>query len=192
MDLYSSTSTQRPEELSGGATAPPLDTTITEQQVLEQSRAERVVPESQALSASAPGLQTKVSVQTEDSEAPKLPEQPQKVPELAVQHQPAPENPEQPQPTLEQQVPKSTKVGGTTKELTGSARPGEKDESLAPAMEEILGHYEEENKFCGTRSYTVEIPVGDEVEAVEAVGKIFLEEVKVSPSQLYNLLLYNP
>jgi hypothetical protein len=47
-------------------------------------------------------------------------------------------------------------------------------------MEEILGHYEEESRFCGTRCYTVEIPVGDEVEAVEAVGKIFLEEVKVS------------
>jgi hypothetical protein len=59
-------------------------------------------------------------------------------------------------------------------------------------MEEILGHYEEESRFCGTRSYTVEIPVGDEVEAVEAVCKIFLEEVKVSVSQLYNLLLYNP
>jgi hypothetical protein len=26
----------------------------------------------------------------------------------------------------------------------------------------------------------VEIPVGDKVEAIEAVGKIFLEEVKVS------------
>jgi hypothetical protein len=38
----------------------------------------------------------------------------------------------------------------------------------------------------------VEIPVGEEVEAVEAVGKIFLEEVKVSLLQLYNLLLYNP
>jgi hypothetical protein len=59
-------------------------------------------------------------------------------------------------------------------------------------MEEILGHYEEESRFCGTRSYTVEILVGDEVKAVEAVGKIFLEEVKVSLSQLYNLLLYNP
>jgi hypothetical protein len=58
-------------------------------------------------------------------------------------------------------------------------------------MEEILGHYEEENIFCGTRSYTVEILVGDEVKAVEAVGKIFLEEVKVSLSQLYNLLMYN-
>jgi hypothetical protein len=59
-------------------------------------------------------------------------------------------------------------------------------------MEEILRHYKEENIFCGTCSYTVEIPVGDEVEAVEVVGKIFLEEVKVSLSQLYNLLLYNP
>jgi hypothetical protein len=59
-------------------------------------------------------------------------------------------------------------------------------------MEEILGHYEEEIGFCGTRSYIVEIPVGDEVKAVEAVGKIFLEKVKVSLSQLYNLLLYNP
>jgi hypothetical protein len=27
---------------------------------------------------------------------------------------------------------------------------------------------------------TVEIPVGNEVEAIEAIGKIFLEEVKVS------------
>jgi hypothetical protein len=34
--------------------------------------------------------------------------------------------------------------------------------------------------FAAPRSYTVEIPVGDEVRAVEAVGKIFLEEVKVS------------
>jgi hypothetical protein len=58
-------------------------------------------------------------------------------------------------------------------------------------MEEILRHYEEESRFCGTRSYTVEILVEDEVEAVEAVDKIFLEEVKVSLSQLYNLLLYN-
>jgi hypothetical protein len=49
-------------------------------------------------------------------------------------------------------------------------------------MEEILGYYEEESRSCGTRSYTVEIPIGDEVEAVEAVGKIFLEEVKVSLS----------
>jgi hypothetical protein len=59
-------------------------------------------------------------------------------------------------------------------------------------MEEILKHYEEESGFCGTRSYTVEILVGDEIEAVEAVGKIFLEKAKVSLSQLYNLLLYNP
>jgi hypothetical protein len=47
-------------------------------------------------------------------------------------------------------------------------------------MEEIIGHYEEKSRFYGTRSYTVEIPVGDDVEAVEAIGKIFLEEVKVS------------
>jgi hypothetical protein len=47
-------------------------------------------------------------------------------------------------------------------------------------MEEIVEHYEEESRFCGTRSYIVEIPVGDEVEAIEVVGKIFLEEVKVS------------
>jgi hypothetical protein len=38
----------------------------------------------------------------------------------------------------------------------------------------------------------VEILAGDEVEAMEAVGKICLEEVKVSLSQLYNLLLYYP
>jgi hypothetical protein len=67
-----------------------------------------------------------------------------------------------------------------------------KNESSALAMEEILGHYEEESRFCGTRSYTMEITVGDEVEAMEAVGKIFLEEVKVSLLQLYNLFLYNP
>jgi hypothetical protein len=59
-------------------------------------------------------------------------------------------------------------------------------------MEETLGHYEEQSRFCGTRSYTVKILVGDEVEAVEAIGKISLEEVKVSLSQLYNLFLYNP
>jgi hypothetical protein len=47
-------------------------------------------------------------------------------------------------------------------------------------MEKILEHYEEESRFCGTHFYTMEIPVGDEVEAIEAVGKIFLEEVKVS------------
>jgi hypothetical protein len=106
--------------------------------------------------------------------------QPHKVPEPAVQHQVALENPEQPQPASEQQVPKYAEVGGTAKEPTGSARLGEKVESSAPAIEEILGHYEEESRICGTRSYTVEIPVGDEVEAVEAVGKIFLDEVKVS------------
>jgi hypothetical protein len=78
------------------------------------------------------------------------------------------------------QVLKSVEVGGTTKEPTRSTRPGDKAESSAPATEEILGHYEEENRFCGTRSYTMEIPVRDEVRAVEAVGKIFLEEVKVS------------
>jgi hypothetical protein len=94
MDLYSSASTQRLEELSGGATTPPPDTAIIEQEVLEQTNAERVVPESQAPSASAPGLQTEVSVQIEDSGAPELPEQPQKVPEPAVQHQPAPKSPE--------------------------------------------------------------------------------------------------
>jgi hypothetical protein len=47
-------------------------------------------------------------------------------------------------------------------------------------MEEILEHYEEERRFCGTCSYIVEILVGNEVEAIEAVGKIFLENVKVS------------
>jgi hypothetical protein len=35
MDLYSSASTQRPEELSGDATLPPPNIAITEQQVLE-------------------------------------------------------------------------------------------------------------------------------------------------------------
>jgi hypothetical protein len=59
-------------------------------------------------------------------------------------------------------------------------------------MEEILRRYEEESRFCGTRSYTVKIPVGDKVEAVKAIGKIFLEEVNVSLSQLYKMLLYNP
>jgi hypothetical protein len=78
------------------------------------------------------------------------------------------------------QVPKSAEVGGTTKEPTGSAKPGEEAEPSAPAIEEILRHYEEESRFCGTRSYTMEILVGDEVRAIEAVGKIFLEEVKVS------------
>jgi hypothetical protein len=38
----------------------------------------------------------------------------------------------------------------------------------------------------------VEIPIGGEVGAVETVGKIFLEEVKVSLTKLYKLVLYNP
>jgi hypothetical protein len=65
-------------------------------------------------------------------------------------------------------------------EPTGSAKLEEETEPSALAIEEILGHYEEESRFCGTRSYTMEIPAGDEVGAVEAVGKIFLEDVKVS------------
>jgi hypothetical protein len=140
--------------------------------------------------------------QAGDDGAPELSKQPWEAPEPEGQHQPTPENQEQlqpalenqeqPQPASEQQFPEPTEVVGTTKEPTRSARPGEKIKSSAPAMEEILGHYEEESRFCGTRSYTVEIPVGDEVEAVKAIGKIFLEEVKVSLSQLYNLLLYNP
>jgi hypothetical protein len=76
MDLYSSASTQRLKELSGGATLPPPNTAITEQQVLEQSRAERVVPELQVPSASAPSLQTKVLEQAGDGGAPELLEQP--------------------------------------------------------------------------------------------------------------------
>jgi hypothetical protein len=76
-------------------------------------------------------------------------------------------------PAAELHVPKTAEVGG-------SAKLGDETEPLAPAIEEILGHYEEESRFCGTRSYTVEIPVGNEVGAVEAVGKIFLFEVKVS------------
>jgi hypothetical protein len=139
--------------------------------------------------------------QAGDGGAPELTEQPHETPQPEGQHQPTLENPEQPravaekqekpQSAPEQQVPKSTKVVGTTKEPTGSARPGEKAESSAPAMEEILGHYEEESRFCGTRSYT-EIPVRDKVEAVEAICKIFLEEVKVSLTYLYKLLLYHP
>jgi hypothetical protein len=127
-----------------------------------------------------------------DPRAPGLLEQPREAPELEGQHQPTPENQEQPQPASEYQFSKPTEVVGTIKEPTGSARSGEKLESSARAMEEILGHYEEESRFCGTRSYTMEIPVGDEVEAVEAVGKIFLEDVKVILSQLYNMLLYYP
>jgi hypothetical protein len=53
MDLYSSASTQMPEELSGGATLSPPNTIIAERQVLGQTRAKRVVPESQAPLASA-------------------------------------------------------------------------------------------------------------------------------------------
>jgi hypothetical protein len=76
MDLYSSASTQRPEELSGGATQPPSNTAIAEQQVLEQTRAEGVVPELQAPSVSAPGPQTKILGQAGDGGAPELMEQP--------------------------------------------------------------------------------------------------------------------
>jgi hypothetical protein len=76
MDLYSSTSTKRPKEPSGGATLPPPKTAIAEQQVLEQTRAERVVSELQAPSASAPGPQTKVLGQAGDGGAPELPKQP--------------------------------------------------------------------------------------------------------------------
>jgi hypothetical protein len=148
--LYSSASTQKLEELSGSATPPPTNTANTEQQVQEQIRADRVVPEPQAPSTAAPSPQTAL------------------------------EDPKQPRPAPERQVPKTTEVGNTTEEPTGSAKPEEETEPSAPAIEEILRHYEEENRFCDTRSDTIEIPVGDEVKAVEAVGKIFLEEVKVS------------
>jgi hypothetical protein len=93
MDIYSSASTQRPEELSSGATLPPPKTAITERQVLGQTRAERVVPESQAPSASAPGPQTETLGQAGDGGAPELTEQPQEAPQLEGQHQPAPKNP---------------------------------------------------------------------------------------------------
>jgi hypothetical protein len=148
--VYSSASTQRPEELSSSATPPPTATTSTEQRVLEQTRANIVVPDLHAPSTADPSPQT------------------------------APEDPKQPQPAPEKQVPKSSEVGETTEEPTGSAKPEEEVEPSAPSIEEILGHYEEESRFCGTRSDTVEIPVGDEVGAVVAIGKIFLEEVKVS------------
>jgi hypothetical protein len=69
MDLYSSASTQRPEELSGGATPPPPKATITKRQVLGQTRAKKVVPESQTPSASAPGPQTKTLGQAGDGGA---------------------------------------------------------------------------------------------------------------------------
>jgi hypothetical protein len=81
MDLYSFASTQRLEELSGGATLLPPNTVIAEQQVLEQTRAERVVPKLQAPSASAPSRQTKVLGQAGDGGAPELLEQPQEAPE---------------------------------------------------------------------------------------------------------------
>jgi hypothetical protein len=103
MDLYSSASTQRPEEMSGGATPPPPKTVITERQVLRQTRAERVVPESQAPSASAPGLQTETLGQVGDGGALELTEQPQEAPQPEGQHQPALENLEQPRPALEKQ-----------------------------------------------------------------------------------------
>jgi hypothetical protein len=147
--LYSSASTQKPEELSGSATPPSNNTANTEQQVQEQIRVDRVVPKPQAPSTAAPGPQI------------------------------APEDPKQPWPAPERQVPKITEGGRTTEEPARSAKPEEENEPSALAVEEILRHYEEENRFCGTRSYTVEIPVGDEAGAVEAVGKIFLEEVKV-------------
>jgi hypothetical protein len=86
MDLYSSASTQRPEELSSGATLPSTNTAITEQRVLEQTIAERVVPELQAPSTSAPGPQTEVRGQAGDGRAPELSEQPQEAPELEGQH----------------------------------------------------------------------------------------------------------
>jgi hypothetical protein len=76
MNLYSSASTQRQKELSGGATQPPPNTAIAEQQVLEQTRAERVVSELQAPSASTPGLLTKVVGQAGDGGALELIEQP--------------------------------------------------------------------------------------------------------------------
>jgi hypothetical protein len=148
--LYSAASTQKLEELSGSATPPPTNTASTEQQGQEQIRADGVVPKPQAPSTAALGPQT------------------------------ATEDPKQPRPAPKRQVPKTTEVGKSTEEPTESAKPEEETEPSAPAVEEILGHYEEENRFCSTRSYTVEIPVGDEVGAVEAVGKIFLEEVKVS------------
>jgi hypothetical protein len=101
--LYSSTSTQRLEELSNDATLLPPNTAIAEQQVLEQTIAERVVPELQAPLASAPGPQTKVLGQVGDDGALELPEPPREASEPEGQHQPAPENQEQPQPASENQ-----------------------------------------------------------------------------------------
>jgi hypothetical protein len=96
MDLYSSALTQRPEELSGGATLPPPNTAIAEQQVLEQTRVERIVPELQSPSASAPSPQTKVLGQAGDGGALELPKQQWEAPEPEGQHQPTLENQEQP------------------------------------------------------------------------------------------------
>jgi hypothetical protein len=79
---YSSASTQRPEELFGSATPPPPNTVIAEQQVLEQTIAEKVVPELQAPTTSAPGPQTEALGQAEDPRALELPEQPWEAPEL--------------------------------------------------------------------------------------------------------------
>jgi hypothetical protein len=101
MDLYSSASTQRPEELSGGATPSPPKTAITEQQVLGQTRVERVVLELQAPSASTPGPQTETLGQAGDGGAPELTKEPHEAPQPEGQHQPAPENLEQPQLALE-------------------------------------------------------------------------------------------
>jgi hypothetical protein len=123
--------------------------------------------------------------EAEDDWAQELPEQPQEALEPTIQHQPALEDTEQPQPATEKQEQPQPAVElqfPKTAEVGGSAKPGEEAEPSAPAIEEILEHYEEESRFCGTRSYTVEIPIGDEVGAVEAVGKIFLKEVKVSLS----------
>jgi hypothetical protein len=84
MDLCSSASTQRPEELSGNATPPPPKAAITERQVLGQTRVEKVVLESQTPSTSALGPQTKTLEQSGDGGTTELPEQPQKVLEPAV------------------------------------------------------------------------------------------------------------
>jgi hypothetical protein len=60
--------------MSGSATPPPTDTASAEQQVLEQTRAERVVPEPQAPSTSAPGPQAEILGEAEDDWARELPE----------------------------------------------------------------------------------------------------------------------
>jgi hypothetical protein len=86
MNLYSSASTQRPKELFSGATLPPPNTAIAEQQVLEQTRAEGVVPELQAPLASALDPQTEVLGEARDGGGPELSEQPQEAPEPEGQH----------------------------------------------------------------------------------------------------------